>query len=96
MDRLANKGIIMEAITTVRGCTPKEKTCDCIIKIEKRIAQEHNADLAQIEHFGSQCSEVSYRHLKEGSIVYKRAKYTSVDWKFCPFCGKQIKVNGFK
>lgn len=90
MDRLADKALIREAIDATKGKPQKKKSCNCISEIEQRVAQEKGADLVQLEHFGSQSSEISYTNYKPNSIVFKRRHYTSIDWTYCPFCGVKI------
>jgi len=65
--------------------------CNCIRLIEDNTKKEHNADLAHFEHFGHQSSEVGYASYKKGNNhIFSKRYYTSVPWKFCPFCGEPL------
>jgi len=65
--------------------------CNCIKKIEEDTRVRYGAAGASFEHLGSQRSEVAYRPYTEGGRVSKHNRYTSIDWAYCPFCGKRIK-----
>lgn len=64
---------------------------DCIKQIEEKTVTRTGAAFARFDHFGSQSSEVSFKPYTEGGDIYKHNRYTSVPWKFCPFCGVKIK-----
>jgi hypothetical protein len=65
--------------------------CNCIKKIELRVAQIQKADMVSMEHFGSQCSEFGFRPYKKDGQLSKCWRYTHIDWVYCPFCGIKIK-----
>ena len=65
--------------------------CNCTEKIEKDTKVRYGAVRASLEHFGSQRSEVAYRPYTAEGRPSKHNRYTSVEWVFCPFCGKKIK-----
>ena len=64
--------------------------CDCIKKAEEMVAANKGAAFAEFEHWGARTSEVSFKLYTKSGDIYKHYRYTSVPWKFCPFCGESI------
>lgn len=64
--------------------------CECIDEIKKRLAIEKGTDVVGFEHSGSQRSELYYKPFTRDGKLSKRFYYTSVRWKFCPFCGVRL------
>jgi len=64
--------------------------CDCIQKIiEKTEGREYAVD-ATVGSFNHQSSEVRYTPIRLDGEPSKHRRYTSANWKFCPWCGEQI------
>lgn len=64
-----------------------ERICSCIRDIEEEVRRGFDADSAFLEHSGTQSSQVSYRRLTRAGVPAKHLRYTSVKWRYCPFCG---------
>lgn len=64
--------------------------CHCIVEIEERIKNRESAAFASFEHHGAQRSEVCFKPYTEGGSIYRHFRYTSVPWKYCPFCGEVL------
>ncbi|MBA7576604.1 hypothetical protein ES708_18445 [subsurface metagenome] len=66
--------------------------CDCIAKIEEKIKNRELAACASFDHSGSQSSQVAFKPYTEKGDISKHFRYTSVPWKYCPFCGEAVGV----
>jgi len=64
--------------------------CNCIKEIEERINLEKNAIYATVGSFSHQSSEISYRPIRLDGEPSRHNRYTSVKWKYCPFCSEEI------
>lgn len=65
--------------------------CNCIQRIEEDVKNNHNAHMAFMEHSGK-ASEVAYTPYTAKGNVSAHRRYLHIPWKYCPFCGKKIKI----
>ena len=70
------------------------RMCDCIAIIKKETEQSEYAVNATVGSFDSQRSTVSYRPITLAGVPSKHNRYTSVPWKYCPWCGQHLKTKG--
>lgn len=62
--------------------------CNCIEEIKKQVANNNNAASAHFTGGGEhQKSEISYKPYRRDGIEAINARYISVPWNYCPFCG---------
>lgn len=65
--------------------------CNCIAEIEEKIKNREGAAFAFLDNLnGHQKSEVRFKRYTKNGDVSRYFKFTSVPWKFCPFCGVKI------
>lgn len=64
--------------------------CDCIERLSKKLQREQHTASVRFEHFGAYSSEVAYQPYKNNGQPSKHRRYTSILWRFCPFCGKEV------
>ena len=62
--------------------------CNCIQNVEEDIKNREGAAFVSFEHLGNQRSEVSFLPYTAQGAIYKHRRYTSVSWRYCPFCGQ--------
>lgn len=65
--------------------------CNCIKEAEERIKCQQGAALVQWEHFGSQRSSLRIVPFRKDGEPYKISRYISVNWRYCPLCGRAIR-----
>jgi len=65
--------------------------CNCIKETEERICKELGAASVQWEHFGQMRSELKVVPFRKDGKRSRVPRYISVDWRFCPLCGKEIR-----
>lgn len=68
--------------------------CDCMAKIIEKVEREEYAIQATIGSFNTQCSMISYRPITLAGVPSNHNGHTSVQWKYCPFCGRKIEREG--
>jgi len=71
----------------------ERKMCNCIATIIKKTEQRKHAIQATVGSFNTQKSGVSYRPITRAGVPSKHNGYSSVPWKYCPWCGQQIEAN---
>lgn len=64
--------------------------CDCIKKIVQKTNREKDAIYATVGSHNTQSSGISYRPIRLDGEPSKHNRYTSVNWKYCPWCGLKI------
>ena len=60
--------------------------CNCIAGIEDKIKSERGTNLVFMMRPGR--SEIGITPITRVGEYAKHRRYTSVNWKYCPFCGE--------
>ncbi len=63
--------------------------CNCVAEKEEDVRYLNGAEEARIEVRG-QWSPGWFRRITQKGVLAERRSWTTVDWDFCPFCGKAI------
>jgi len=66
--------------------------CNCAKEIEERVRTETDATFAQMEHFGATWSAIRIIPRRKDGSESKVSRYVTVPWRYCPFCGKSVRV----
>jgi len=66
--------------------------CDCVEKIINERKKELNAVQVSADKFDKYSDSFSYRLYRKDGKISSITKHSDVFYKYCPYCGKKLKI----